>query len=213
MRNLEQHLTDYAGYHRDPRNVVTHFVGIPMIMVAVEVLLSRPTLATIASLAVTPALVVGVVSALFYFALDRRYGLLMTAMVVGCWWTGVQLAALSTASWLGWGIGLFVVGWVFQFVGHWYEGKEAGLRRRSRRSRHRPAVRRGGGGLFRRHAAAGAARHRGEGWPAPRAVCAAPSGWWSADHEPSLLVLSGRVASLAGSCKARSAWLMARASG
>ncbi len=124
MRNLQQHLTEYAGYHREPRNLVTHFVGIPMIMVAVEVLLSRPTLATSGSLAVTPAVVVGVASALFYLALDRRYGLVMTAMVGGCWWTGVQLAALSTAAWLGWGVGLFVVGWVFQFVGHWYEGKK-----------------------------------------------------------------------------------------
>ena len=34
------------------------------------------------------------------------------------------MAALSTGAWLGWGVGLFVVGWVIQFVGHYYEGRK-----------------------------------------------------------------------------------------
>jgi len=34
------------------------------------------------------------------------------------------LAAGSIASWLAWGVGAFVVGWIFQFVGHCYEGKK-----------------------------------------------------------------------------------------
>ena len=42
MKNLVEHLSQYASYHRDPRNIATHFVGIPMIVVAVTVLLSRP---------------------------------------------------------------------------------------------------------------------------------------------------------------------------
>ncbi|MCZ8107166.1 MAG: DUF962 domain-containing protein, partial [Burkholderiales bacterium] len=33
-------------------------------------------------------------------------------------------AAASTGAWLGWGVGLFVVGWIVQFVGHWYEGRK-----------------------------------------------------------------------------------------
>ena len=39
---LVQSLARYAAYHRDRRNVATHLVGIPMIVLAVEVLLSRP---------------------------------------------------------------------------------------------------------------------------------------------------------------------------
>ena len=34
------------------------------------------------------------------------------------------MAAQSTSLWLGSGIGMFVVGWVIQFVGHYYEGKK-----------------------------------------------------------------------------------------
>jgi len=34
------------------------------------------------------------------------------------------LSGGAVSVWLAWGIGLFVVGWVFQFVGHYYEGKK-----------------------------------------------------------------------------------------
>ena len=42
MKSLVDHLSQYAAYHRDPRNIASHFIGIPMIVVAVAVLLSRP---------------------------------------------------------------------------------------------------------------------------------------------------------------------------
>ena len=42
MKTLIDHLAQYAAYHRDPRHIHTHFVGVPMIMFAVVVLLSRP---------------------------------------------------------------------------------------------------------------------------------------------------------------------------
>ena len=44
MRTLIDQLTQYAAYHRDRRNIATHFVGIPMIVVAIATLLSRPVL-------------------------------------------------------------------------------------------------------------------------------------------------------------------------
>ena len=38
MKTLIDHLAQYAAYHRDPRNIHTHFVGVPMIMFAVVVM-------------------------------------------------------------------------------------------------------------------------------------------------------------------------------
>jgi len=37
---------------------------------------------------------------------------------------GAALAAQSTAVWLGAGIGLFVGGWIVQFIGHFFEGRK-----------------------------------------------------------------------------------------
>jgi len=42
MRTFTEQLTRYAAYHRDLRNVATHLVGVPMIVFAVDILLSRP---------------------------------------------------------------------------------------------------------------------------------------------------------------------------
>ena len=119
MKSLVDHLSQYAAYHRDPHNIATHFVGIPLIVIAVATLLSRPQWA-----GVSPAMLVMVASAIFYLRLELRLGLLMTVLLALTVWLGHALAGLSTAAWLGWGIGLFVVGWVFQFVGHYYEGRK-----------------------------------------------------------------------------------------
>jgi uncharacterized membrane protein YGL010W len=55
FRSAVELLTQYAGYHRDRRNIVTHFVGVPMIVFAVGVLLARPELHAGRADAVTPA--------------------------------------------------------------------------------------------------------------------------------------------------------------
>ena len=119
MRTLTQQLTQYAAYHRDRRNIATHFVGIPMIVVAIAVLSSRPAW-MLAALPVplSPALVLFVVAVLYYLVLDVPLGLMMAIFSALCLACGQWLAGQSTLTWLSTGVGLFVVGWVFQFVGH-----------------------------------------------------------------------------------------------
>ena len=123
MKNLVDHLSQYAAYHRDPRNIASHFIGIPMIVLAVAILLSRPGWA-VAGLTLSPALLVTLASAWFYLRLEIGLGLLMTGLLALSLWAGQTLAAQSTLVWLGSGIGLFVVGWAIQFVGHYYEGRK-----------------------------------------------------------------------------------------
>ena len=120
---LVQSLARYAAYHRDRRNVATHLVGIPMIVLAVEVLLSRPVW-QIGALPMTPAFLASLAAAVFYLRLDLRLGLVMTGLLALGAWAGLLLAQLSTGVWLAWGIALFVVGWIIQFVGHGFEGRK-----------------------------------------------------------------------------------------
>jgi len=60
----------------------------------------------------------------FYLRLELALGLLMTVLLGLSVWVGQILAAQSTLVWLASGIGLFVIGWAIQFVGHYYEGRK-----------------------------------------------------------------------------------------
>ncbi|CAG1016618.1 hypothetical protein BURC_01421 [Burkholderiaceae bacterium] len=124
MRNATELMVQYAAYHRDRRNITTHFIGIPLIVFAIGVLLARPSV-QVGGLLLTPAWVLWAASAVWYLT---RGNLVLGAAVSAA--TGIlillaqPLAAGSTAAWLGWGIGIFVLGWVLQFIGHYYEGRK-----------------------------------------------------------------------------------------
>jgi uncharacterized membrane protein YGL010W len=126
--NLANAATDlmvkYAAYHRDQRNIVTHFIGIPMIVFAVGVLLARPTF-TVAGMSLSPAVLAWALATLWYLS----KGNLVLALAVSAVNGALIAAALPlgqgpTFTWLTWGVGAFVLGWFIQFVGHYYEGKK-----------------------------------------------------------------------------------------
>ncbi|MBK5532349.1 DUF962 domain-containing protein [Pseudomonas sp. TH08] len=123
MKSLVDHLSQYAAYHRDPRNIASHFIGIPLIVVAVAVLLSRPQW-SLGGLWISPAVVLALASAWFYLRLEVKLGVLMTVLMGLSVWAGQVLAQQSTLVWLSSGLAMFVIGWVIQFVGHHYEGRK-----------------------------------------------------------------------------------------
>jgi uncharacterized membrane protein YGL010W len=123
MRSLEEQLSTYATYHRDRRNIATHFVGIPMIVLGAFAFLGRPAFAA-GGLLVSPALFALLGAGLFYLLLDVRFGLAMIGVITPAYLFGTWLAAQSTVSWLAVAGALFALGWVIQFVGHAFEGKK-----------------------------------------------------------------------------------------
>jgi len=123
MKTLIDHLANYASYHRHVRNVATHFVGIPVIVVSVMALLGRASLDA-GALTLSLATLAWLASTLFFLRLDVRYGLTMAVLTGLAVWAGHALAALPTSAWLASSLGLFVGGWVLQFIGHAYEGRK-----------------------------------------------------------------------------------------
>lgn len=67
MKTLTDHLSQYAAYHRDQRNIISHFIGVPLIVVAVAIVLSRPGF-TAYGLWFSPALIVSIAAAIFIYA-------------------------------------------------------------------------------------------------------------------------------------------------
>jgi uncharacterized membrane protein YGL010W len=124
MRNATQLLSDYAAYHRDRRNIATHVAGVPMIVFGVCILLSRPAFA-LGGLMLTPAWIAFAISAAWYLTRGQLLLGAVTSAIIGAMTlAGAQIAAGTTVTWLAAGIGLFVVGWAIQFVGHHYEGRK-----------------------------------------------------------------------------------------
>ena len=124
MNKLTDLLAQYASYHRDRRNILTHLVGIPTIVLSLMVLLARPTLATVGDLPINPGMVIAALLALYYLKLDLRMGAVMAAMFALGLDVALHTAPLATGAWLAWGLGLFLVGWGIQFLGHYYEGRK-----------------------------------------------------------------------------------------
>lgn len=123
MKSGLDQLSKYAEYHRDRRNIATHLVGVPMIVFAVVTLLSRPGF-EVAGLPLTPAWITLLIAGLYYLLLDAALGVTLVAIIAAMTWGGGQIAAMSTSVWLSTGIGMFVIGWIIQFVGHYYEGRK-----------------------------------------------------------------------------------------
>jgi uncharacterized membrane protein YGL010W len=75
-------------------------------------------------LPLTPALFCALASCIFYFRLDTRFGVAMAAILAAMLAVAQWVAAQTLVVWLATGIGMFVVGWIIQFIGHYYEGRK-----------------------------------------------------------------------------------------
>jgi uncharacterized membrane protein YGL010W len=122
VSSLEQSLTQYAAYHRDRRNIATHFVGVPMIVFAIILALATVSF-PVGTVTVTLAAILAVAASAYYLKLDLAFGIAMAGVLfVMCALASEITARSSTGAALAWALGLFVVGWAIQFLGHKFEG-------------------------------------------------------------------------------------------
>jgi uncharacterized membrane protein YGL010W len=119
MTSLIDRLASYAEYHRDKRNIATHFVGIPMILVGTQAALAKIGIGPINAAVGATAL-----ATKYYRSLDPAYGAAVGAVLGATCAAGTAIAALPLPVWAGTAASLFVGGWALQFVGHAFEGKK-----------------------------------------------------------------------------------------
>jgi uncharacterized membrane protein YGL010W len=126
MKTLEQQLAAYLRYHRDARNKLTHLFGVPLIIFALLIPMSRLGV-DVAGVRITLAhafllLVLG-----YYFLLDVPLAVALTIAAAGLLRAAQWIAGLDAAA--GWLVcaGAFAGGWVLQLLGHYYEGRRPAL--------------------------------------------------------------------------------------
>lgn len=122
MKSLDQWFSEYAVSHQNKINKKIHYVCVPLIvysLMGVLDALSHPdylnapfSLAVIFMLAVIP----------FYVMLSKSLGTFTAALVA------LGVASLSyfpdTQTQLYFNLGVFIVAWIGQFIGHKIEGKK-----------------------------------------------------------------------------------------
>ena len=126
MKTLAQQTAVYLRYHRDARNKLTHFVGVPLIIFAL--LIPMTWLAVdVAGVRVTLAHAFLVLVLGYYFLMDVPIALALSVVAAvllrAAQWTAGHGAS---AGWLV-SAGAFAGGWALQLLGHYYEGRRPAL--------------------------------------------------------------------------------------
>jgi uncharacterized membrane protein YGL010W len=110
-RPIDRLIGQYAESHRNPTNVLIHWICVPIIVWCVLALLwvVHPWAAYVAA----------ALSLAWYIGQSPRLALVMAVFAGAC------LASLLFVPYPGWvALALFVITWVLQFIGHHIEGKK-----------------------------------------------------------------------------------------
>ncbi|MEJ0007805.1 MAG: Mpo1-like protein [Steroidobacteraceae bacterium] len=126
MPNLTVLLASYGHYHRDPRNRLTHYFGVPAIAYAVLVPAALCAF-TIFGLTVTFDRLIVAAFVLFYLSLDLRLAITLAIVLTLLAWVAETTTRLGVSGCLALAGVVFVLGWVLQLLGHHLEGNRPAL--------------------------------------------------------------------------------------
>jgi len=107
MKRVDDLLADYGAHHRTRGNLVCHAFGVTLIVFGILSMLAELRFGPVTAGEILIAVVV-----LYYATLDLPLAAAMLAAFVA-----LDLAARGVADWRV-GLAAFLIGWVFQAVGH-----------------------------------------------------------------------------------------------
>jgi len=125
LKPVQEWLDEYGESHQDPTNKAVHWICVPLIALSlIGMLWALPVPA--AFLNISPVLNWGVLfmmaSVVYYFLLSPQLAVgmvgVMAVFTVALYW----LDGLRTPLWMLC-VGIFVLAWIGQFIGHLVEGK------------------------------------------------------------------------------------------
>ncbi len=113
-------LAMYAAYHTNRRNQITHYVGVPIIIFSILIVLIQiPMGGPLSAATVLLGILLG-----SYLVAVPLVGVLSLVACVPIYLLAAGAAAMDTAPRWTLAIGCFAAGWVIQFVGHIFEGRK-----------------------------------------------------------------------------------------
>ena len=111
MRSIEGLFADYAAFHQTKGNKWFHRLGIPMIMLTLIGMLTHVTLFDAGTVRYDAAMLLIAASTAYYFVVEWRLAVAMLIVSIVFYFVGAAIPF-----WIN--VALFVLGWIFQFIGH-----------------------------------------------------------------------------------------------
>lgn len=115
MRSLAELMSVYERHHHKTITKLTHFIGVPMIVLAIAILFAM----------INPFLAwaVAIILLIYYAVLDLTLSMVTALFLLPIIWYATHFTQYhSGISPLIAFISLFIVGWAAQFIGHYFEG-------------------------------------------------------------------------------------------
>lgn len=128
MTSFIEQIKLYGTYHQKPMTRYTHFIGVPLIIFSLMVFFGFLHLIIPGVMDITLAGLGSLVVLGYYYYLNWRIALALTLIfIVLLWFADLvsQNGPNSTSLWVF--LITFVLGWIFQLVGHFIEGKRPAL--------------------------------------------------------------------------------------
>ena len=117
----------YTSYHRDARNRATHFVGVPLIIVSLMVVMALWRF-PLGGVEVSFGVLFSAVVFVMWLVFDRLLGVTLVAILAPTLFGIERLAlTLDTSQMVALFAATFVLGWIIQLWGHYYEGRRPAL--------------------------------------------------------------------------------------
>jgi uncharacterized membrane protein YGL010W len=107
MLDIQALFADYASYHRTKGNKAFHRLGIPLIMLTLIGMLVRVHVTG----RVDAAMILIALAEIYYLLAEWRLAIAMLAVSIAFYFIGAAIPLWLNAA-------LFVLGWIFQFIGH-----------------------------------------------------------------------------------------------
>jgi uncharacterized membrane protein YGL010W len=129
MKSVVEQLSTYKSVHLNKKNIRTHFVGIPLIIWSIALLLAdvsfeieSTTLADLFAmnqLTFTLASALSVIVFIYYLILSIPLALLAFILFGPLMLSAHYVVQIDQHTFIA--ISVFIIGWVIQFIGHHYE--------------------------------------------------------------------------------------------
>ncbi len=124
MKKLNEYIDDYAEYHQKRSTKITHYFGIPMVMIGLLIGLQWLQIAFGASYSIPLNWVLFIGALILYARLDLAFtgvvaALLIVPMLLVAWLTPYSPTFNSLIAFAV----FFIGGWILQLTGHIFEGR------------------------------------------------------------------------------------------